>query len=497
MARLPHIVLVMADQLAARALPAYGNPVARAPHLERLADAGVVFERALCASPLCVPSRSALMTGMLPSRTGVYDNGAELPASVPTFAHYLRLRGYRTVLVGKMHFIGPDQLHGFAERPLPDVYPAGLDWVPDWRLADDETLPWYHDLSSVLRAGPLRGTLQIDYDAEVLHHARRAIAESAREPEQPLLLVVSFTHPHDPYEVTVDHWDRYDGVEIDAPAFPDPPEPLDEPTRRLRAMVAADRIPVAPEQVLAARRGYYAAVSLVDDHVGALLETLAEQRLADDAVVLFTSDHGDMLGERGLWYKMAPFEDSIRVPLVVHAPGRFRPRRVPTPVSLLDLVPTLADLAGGFDEDGPAAALDGVSLLPALAGDPAAERDVPLEYLAEGVRAPQVSLVRGALKLVRDAGEDDVYDVARDPGERASIAGTPAADALARAADARWDLDRLDADVRASQRARRLVAAALATGTLAPWDHPTLDPDGPYIRSGDDFWSRLERSRRP
>ena len=154
----PHILLVIADQLSARALPAYGNRVARTPSLDRLAREGVVFERALCASPLCVPSRAALVTGMLPSRTGVYDNGAELPAGIPTVAHYLRLLGYRTVLSGKMHFIGPDQLHGFEERPLPDVYPAGFDWVPDWRLEDDETLPWYHDLSSVLRAGPVRAT---------------------------------------------------------------------------------------------------------------------------------------------------------------------------------------------------------------------------------------------------------------------------------------------------------------------------------------------------
>src|SRR5436305_9108186 len=148
----PNIVLVLADQLSAGALGPYGNTTVKAPNLDRLAEEGVVYERALCPSPLCVPSRSAFATGMLPSRTGVYDNAAELPASIPTFAHYLRLLGYRTVVAGKMHFIGPDQLHGFEQRPIPDVYPAGFDWVPDWRLADHETLPWYHDLSSVRRA---------------------------------------------------------------------------------------------------------------------------------------------------------------------------------------------------------------------------------------------------------------------------------------------------------------------------------------------------------
>jgi choline-sulfatase len=134
--RPPNILLVMADQLAATALPAWGNRVVRAPHLQRLGEQGVVFERAYCASPLCTPSRAALMTGALPSRTGAYDNAGELPATWPTFAHRLRLLGYRTQLAGKMHFVGPDQLHGFEERLTTDVYPAGLDWVPDWRLGD-------------------------------------------------------------------------------------------------------------------------------------------------------------------------------------------------------------------------------------------------------------------------------------------------------------------------------------------------------------------------
>jgi len=163
----PNILLVVADQLAAAGLASYGNPLTRAPTLDRLAAEGVVFEHAYCASPLCVPSRGSLLTSMLPSRTGAIDNGAELAASVPTFAHYLRVRGYRTVLAGKMHFVGPDQMHGFEERVTADVYPAGLDWVPDWNLSSRERLPWYHDMSSVQRAGAVRASLQLDYDEEV------------------------------------------------------------------------------------------------------------------------------------------------------------------------------------------------------------------------------------------------------------------------------------------------------------------------------------------
>jgi choline-sulfatase len=461
----PDLVLVLADQVAAATLPTYGNRVVQAPHLERLGAEGVVFERAYCASPLCVPSRASLMTGLLPSATGAFDNAGELPASIPTFAHRLRLLGYRTVLVGKMHFIGPDQLHGFEERPMTDMYPAGFDWVPNWDLADDERLLWYHDLRSVLGAGPVTATLQTEYDAEVVRRAREALA--ARD-DRPLLLVVSFTHPHDPYEVPHEYWDRYEGVAIDPPALPAPGG--DPSTRRLRAMLDSERIPVTDEQVLAARRGYYGAISLVDDHVGSLLEALG-----NDAVVVFTSDHGDMLGERGLWYKMAPFEPSIRVPLIVHAPRRFAARRVPQPVSLLDLAPTLVELGGG--------ATEGVSLL----GEPGV-RDVSLEYLAEGVRSPQVVLVRGDRKLVRTLGEPDlVYD----DGDELVEDGDGS---LATAADERWNLEALDADVRESQRRRRLVAAALATGRITKWDHP--EGDARYIDTGDDFWTTTERGRR-
>jgi choline-sulfatase len=477
----PHIVVVVADQLSASALPSYGNRVVRAPRLERLGSEGVVFERALCASPLCTPSRASLMTGLLPSRTGAIDNAGELPAGVPTFAHHLRALGYRTVLAGKMHFIGPDQLHGFEERPLTDVYPAGFDWVPDWELDDGERLPWYHDLNSVLRAGPVRSTLQLEYDAEVVECALRAIAETGSD-GRALLLVVSFTHPHDPYEAPLEYWNRYEGVEIDPPANPGPPEPPDPPTRRLRALVGADDIAVSPEQTLRARRGYYAAVSLVDDYVGVVLDALEG---LGDTIVVVTSDHGDLLGERGLWYKMAPFEGSIRVPLIVHGLQRFGARRVDEPVSLIDLAPTLVELAGG----APGEDLDGLS----VADFTPPRRDLPVEYLAEGVRAPQVSIVRGNLKLVRSLGEPDlVYDVAADPGERVNIADSAG---LGAAADRRWDLEALDRDVRASQRRRRLVARALATGKVTKWDHP--EGQRRYIDTGADFWATLERARRP
>ena len=126
------MLLVLVDQLGAQWLPAYGNAIVRSPNLDALAASGVVFESAYCPFPLCAPSRASLITGLLASRTEVYDNAAEMPATLPTLAHHLRGSGYRTAVAGKMHFVGPDQLHGFEERLTPDVYPAGMDWTPDW-----------------------------------------------------------------------------------------------------------------------------------------------------------------------------------------------------------------------------------------------------------------------------------------------------------------------------------------------------------------------------
>src|SRR5579875_2794897 len=169
----------LADQLTAGALPAYGNRVAKTPNLDRLAREGVVFDAAYCNSPLCAPSRAILMTGRLPSATGAYDNAVEFPSQSPTFAHYLRHAGYRTILTGKMHFCGPDQLHGFEERLTTDIYPADYAWTPDWRNFAHRP-DWYHVMESVTQADPCARTNQIDFDEEVAHTAEQALFDIAR-----------------------------------------------------------------------------------------------------------------------------------------------------------------------------------------------------------------------------------------------------------------------------------------------------------------------------
>jgi choline-sulfatase len=494
----PNILLVMADQLTASVLPAYGGP-AITPTIDSLAARGVVFDSAYCNTPLCAPSRASLLAGRLPSAIGAYDNGAEFPASVPTIAHHLRARGYETCLAGKMHFIGPDQLHGFEERLTTDVYTAGMDWIPDWTIPVGERLPWYHDMSSVLEAGVSEATLQLDYDEEVGFRSVRKIYDLGRSRERPFFFLVSFTHPHDPYEAPSRYWDRYEDAEVPLPAVPPlRPEELDPHSRRVLEMCGTTDLELTDELVRRARRAYYAAVSYVDDKIAELLAALEATGLRDDTIVVLASDHGDMLGERGLWYKMTFFEDSARVPLIVDAPQRFAPARVAANVSLLDLLPTLVDLAGG----GPDAGADGgESLVPLLRAD-AAERTTPVlgEYLAEGTFAPAVMIREGTLKYVHCPGDPDLlYDLDADPQELVDLAPLPEHAETIRALRARvaatWDLDAIGADVVASQKRRRFVAEALLNGAQAPWDYSPADGSSTRYVRGRNFWEPFGRAR--
>src|SRR5215217_2586150 len=358
-ARRRNVLLVMADQLAAGWLPAYGHAPVKAPTLTALAECATVFDSAYSPSPLCAPARAALLSARRPSRIGVFDNAAEMPASMPTVTHQLRAHGYYTGLVGKMHFVGPDQLHGFEERLTPDIYPGDLDWTPDWRLPAGEQLAWYHTMESVVEPGVAVASMQQDYDDEVSFRAVRKIFDLAREGvERPFFLVVSFTNPHDPWELRARYWDLYDREAIDLPAVPRIPLGEADPhSRRLREMCGVDEIELTEDQLRAARHGYYAAISYLDERIGEVLAALRAARLDNDTIVAFTADHGEMLGERGLWYKMSFFEQSARVPLVVRVPGGAGARRIPEPVSQLDVAPTLLDLCG--------LELDGRSLAPA------------------------------------------------------------------------------------------------------------------------------------
>ena len=394
-----------------------------------------------------------------------------------------------------MHFCGPDQLHGFEERLTTDIYPADFGWTPDWDRPEHRP-HWYHDMSSVVDAGPCVRTNQLDFDDEVGFAAERALFAHERAGDsRPFCLAVSFTHPHDPYAIGQEWWDLYRDDEI-----PLPEHGFDESTAhphelRLRKVCGMDDSTIDDDRVRAARRAYYGSISYVDWRIGRLMEVLRETGQLDNTLVVLTSDHGDMLGERGLWYKMSFFEGSARVPLVVAGPG-IDPSRVSPPVSTVDLLPTLVGLAMGDRDDDVTAVvgpIDGLSLVPLLRGEPDDRDTVVAEYLAEGAAAPVVMVRRGDVKLVHSpADPDQLYDLAADPLERRNLVDDPAyGDTLIelRAEVAsRWDLDELDLAVRTSQRGRAAVAAALAIGVETSWDYePPYDASRRYIRNHTDL----------
>ncbi len=502
----PNILLVMFDQLSPQSLPVYGHPLVQAPHLDALARGGAVFENAYCNSPLCAPSRFSMMAGRLAGRIAAYDNAAEFPSAVPTFAHYLRLAGYRTCLAGKMHFVGADQLHGFEERITTDIYPADFGWTPTWD--DPEKIHWwFHNMLSVVEAGPYDRSLEIDFDEEVGYQAERWIYDRARAADRrPFLLTLSFIHPHDPYLAPRDYWARYDHAAIDMPIVPSvAPDRRDPHSARMHLLYDRDEYRVTDEHVRAARHGYYAMISHADALMGRVLAALAATGQAQDTAVIATADHGDMLGERGLWYKMNFFERSARVPLIVKAPGEAKPRRVAENVSLVDLLPTLLDIAGAGAAGEIIEPIDGRSLLPLARGDGAGWPDTVLaEYMAEGTTEPAFMIRRGRHKYIACAGDPPLlFDLAADPNELDNLAAKPEHAALANAFAAEaahiWDSASLRRDIAASQRRRVAVQEALLAGKVHPWDfQPKEDASRQYNRNyGGEMYDTDRRARWP
>lgn len=502
MPKMPNLLILMADQLTGTLFP--DGPVAalHTPNLSRLAERSARFANCYTASPLCVPARAAFMSGQLPSRSRVYDNAAEFPASVPTYAHYLRRAGYYTALSGKMHFVGPDQLHGFETRLTTDIYPADFGWTPDYRKPGERIDWWYHNMGSVTGAGVAEITNQLEFDDEVAFNGQAELLRLARGNDpRPWCLTVSFTHPHDPYVARQRYWDLYERCDILEPRVP--PHSFDEQDRHSQRLLLANdyaNFEITDDNVRDARRAYLANVSYVDDKIGALLDTLARTGQADDTVVLFCADHGDMLGEHGLWFKMSFYEGSSRVPLMIAGPG-IEPGLHEAPVSALDVPATLAELAGV--ESGEFAAWsDGESLRPLLEGG-GRDSGVRMEYAAEGSYAPLVSIRKGRYKFnFCELDPPQLFDLESDPDEVHNLADDSAhasiAAGLLHQVRTDWDMARFDAEVRDSQARRWVVYDALCQGRRTPWDfEPTDHSHDRFMRNHMDLNVVEARARFP
>ena len=494
----PNFLIIMVDQLNGTFFPDGPADWLHTPNLKRLASNSVRFKNAYTASPLCAPGRASFMSGQLPSQNGVYDNAAEFSSTIPTYAHHLRRAGYQTCLSGKMHFVGPDQLHGFEERLTTDIYPADFGWTPDYSKPGERIDWWYHNLGSVTGAGIGEISNQLEYDDEVAFNAKSKIYDLARGHDpRPWCLTVSFTHPHDPYVARKKYWDLYENCshllpEVSKISY----ENHDVHSKRIFDANDWRSYEIDDVMIERSRRAYFANISYLDDQIGELLKTLEETD--QEAILIFVSDHGDMLGERGLWFKMSFFEGSARVPLMISA-SSMSSQVINSPVSTIDLCPTICELAGvTMSEVTPW--IMGESLCGIMRGEKR-QSPVLMEYAAEASHAPMVCIRKDRWKYIFcSLDPEQLFDLDKDPHELDNLIEKTDYKSIVQSfretIESTWKLDRFDQDVRESQAKRKVVYEALRKGGYYPWDfQPLKQASERYMRNHMDL-NILESSQR-
>lgn len=470
----PDILFLFSDQHA-RLAGCYGDPVVRTPHIDGLAAEGVTFDAAYCPSPICLPSRMSLLTGRMPHRQSCWNNTDILPSGTPTYAHALGAAGYDASLVGRLHSIGPDQLRGFRSRLVGD---HSTNWVggkahdlgPLHRAND----PWHESLTA---SGPGRSAYEA-HDEDVTDAAiaeLRAIGERrAQGDNTPFAMTVGWLLPHAPYVCSPNLYASYEGRV--------PPPRLSVPAREHPhfAWWRRDRgIADAKEhEVMRARTAYYGLVTTIDTMIGKVLAALDAAGLRENTCVIYTSDHGDHIGERGLWWKQSFYEEAVGVPLVFRWPGHLKGgARRSQVVNLTDVTATIVDLAGAVPLHGG----DGSSLVPLLsdAATPWLDQTVS-EYVSDGVAAwtgGRMVLSRmlrsGRYKYVFHHGQpDQLFDLLDDADETRDLASDPAFGALRRQLRAQlladWDPD----DV-----IRRVKQNSTDQSVLANWARAVDPPE--------------------
>lgn len=356
----PNIILIVSDQHRSDFMGCAGKKVVETPTLDKMAAEGIHFTNHYCNSPLCVPSRMSMMTGRHPHHTGVFGNEDCLPSDMPTFAHALALGGYETILCGRMHFVGPDQRHGFQRRLVGDITPsyAGgpkTNYGPLGGTTDS-------DFISIKLAGPGNSPV-MNYDETVTSASEQFLLERAHSPGScPFFLTIGLYGPHNPYTCSHKQYERaVRAMELHDKTIPVDPEPHPWIEETLKNS-GLDKI--TDQQMNNARANYIGLVNHLDQYIGRILK--ASQALGEDTLIIYVSDHGDMAGDHGLFWKRCFYEASVKVPMIwypaVSKNGLFNIKKgmkIDVPTSLVDLAPTLISLSGSSELPN----LDGRDLL--------------------------------------------------------------------------------------------------------------------------------------
>ena len=365
------ILLFMSDQHSHRIQGYAGDSVVRTPNLDRIARAGTVLDNAYTACPLCVPARAAMISGLLPSNNGVLFNFNAISSDQATFLHSLNIAGYETVLCGRMHFIGPDQRHGYAKRIAGDRTPTFHNGMPRGKKKTSK-VTGFDENSSLYYIGPGDSPV-LAYDRYVTD---RALEYLAQDHERPQFLTVGTYGPHFPYVAPPDLYEYYyDRVSLDDVSDTFQGYPALE-----GKMQEAD-----PEVARAARAAYYGLVEQQDRHIGAVYDAFQDylRRTGHHGIFLYVSDHGDMNGTHGYYGKQVFYEPAVHIPFLIQGDGIPAGHTIHSPVSLLDVGKTVCGLAGAKILPG-----DGVDLSQQLrSGGEDPQRMVVSElytYLSDG-----------------------------------------------------------------------------------------------------------------
>jgi len=419
-----NVLILMSDQHSPHFLGCYGNELVRTPNLDRLAAEGMRFDSAYTPAPLCVPGRMSFMTARRPSANRVWTNGHILSSAIPTWAHAMGAAGYETALVGRMHFVGADHRHGFELRPMGEysaVFP-GADRLggPQFKEVPGSTSG--QTRISVECAGVGRNSYQA-FDEMVAENTCRYLEERAGgEGGRPFAAVAGFVLPHCPFFIPRELFDYY-YERVDVPeVVGDEPEAI----RNFKKRRQIDE-PLLEERIRVARAAYFGMCEYFDRQIGKILRQLDETGLSENTLVVYTSDHGEMAGEHGCWWKSNYYEGSVGVPLLARLPGTVPAGKVnPTICNLMDLGPTLIEMAGGEGLQ----VSDGHSLWRELRGEADPER--PDETFSEHGPArgepPSRMIRRGKWKLFKyhDDTPPVLFDLDEDPGELRDLGEDPA-----------------------------------------------------------------------
>jgi len=404
----PNVLILKSDEHNPMISSVHGHPFVHTPNMERLARMGTVYENHYCPSPLCCPSRSSFMSGRHVHEIQTYNNCCVFKFDYPTYGGVLHNQGIHTVLVGKVDVYNRPDTLGFSEMYGTDYRNPGdtnisrnpLTIRPD---ADKRQLGYGPD------ENPFRK------DDESIDTAVMWLKTKGISLKKPWTLEVNVVKPHFPHKVTKELWDMYEGHE-DMPEYLLDCEPAQHPyARDLRAHFQTEKFTENSTRKL--RRGYYGCVTYVDRQLGRLLDTLEETELLDNTVVVYTSDHGEMLGKFGMWWKCSLYEDSSRVPLIVAGPGFGKNTRVGTPVDQLDLQASIFRALGcKRPEEWSGSALQDISI-----NDP--DHIAFCEYHGHGTRAGAFMIRKGKWKYIHSsAAPNQLFDMDADPDELHNLA---------------------------------------------------------------------------